>query len=40
MNNTYDTCYVPTNLLKANTNFVILVMSNIPINYNIYTYWG
>lgn len=40
MNNTFDTCYVPMSFLKADTEYVILVMSNNPINYNLYTYWA
>ena len=26
--------------LKANTEYIILVMSNNPITYNLYTYWA
>lgn len=40
MNNVYDTCYIKNALLQENTGYVILVMSNVVVSYNLYTYWG
>lgn len=40
MDNSFDTCYIPTSLLAPGREYVILVMSSTPISYNLYTYWG
>ena len=40
MENTYDTCYIPANQLTPNKEYVILVMSNTALTYNLYTFWG
>ena len=36
----FDSCYVPTNLLKPNTDYVVLIVVDDNIKYNLYTYWG
>ncbi len=38
--NIFDSCYIPGNLLKPNTEYAILIVVDDNIKYNLYTYWG
>jgi hypothetical protein len=38
--NLFDSCYVSTSLLKPNNIYVILIVADDNLKYNLFTYWG